>query len=66
MRSAPSSPTSAWHFVTPDEASVGFGIGVRRGLLDMTRFRHDLGFGLDDDLAAHLVTYRDWLRDHPY
>ena len=32
----------------------------------MTRFRADLGFALNDDLAAHLVAYRDWLRDHPY
>ena len=32
----------------------------------MTRFRTDLGFTLNDDLAAHLTAYRDWLRDQPY
>jgi nucleoside-diphosphate-sugar epimerase len=59
-------PEARWTFVGPEEANLSFGIGVRRGPLDMTRFRTDLGFGLDDDLAAHLITYRDWLRDHPY
>lgn len=53
-------------YVAPDAANVGFGISVRRGPLDMTRLHHDLGFSLNDDLAAHLATYRDWLRDHPY
>lgn len=55
-----------WRFVPADEAQIGFGIGARRGPLDMTRFRSDLGFGLVDDLVAHLAMYRDWLRDHPY
>lgn len=59
-------PDVRWRFVAPDETNVGFGIGVRRGPLDMTRFCRDLGFALNDDLAAHLITYRDWLRDHPY
>ncbi|MGI8858301.1 MAG: NAD-dependent epimerase/dehydratase family protein [Thermomicrobiales bacterium] len=59
-------PDLRWQSVPPDESTVGFGIGVRRGPLDMTRFRYDLGFGLNDDLAAHLIAYRDWLRDHPY
>lgn len=59
-------PAAQSRFVAPDETNVGFGIGVRRGPLDMTRLRHDLGFALNDDLAAHLATYRDWLRDHPY
>jgi nucleoside-diphosphate-sugar epimerase len=60
-------PEARWRFVGAEtEANVPFGIGVRRGALAMTRFTADLGFGLDDDLAAHLVTYRDWLREHPY
>ena len=59
-------PEARWQFVAPEEANVPFGISVRRGPLDMARFRGDLGFGLDDDLAAHLVAYRDWLRDHPH
>jgi UDP-glucose 4-epimerase len=59
-------PAARWQFVGPEEANVPFGISVRRGPLDMTRFRTDLGFGLADDLAAHLIAYRDWLRDHPY
>ncbi len=59
-------PEARWRFVAPEEANVPFGISVRRGPLDMTRFRADLGFGLNDDLAAHLAAYRDWLRDHPY
>jgi hypothetical protein len=60
-------PEARWRFVeTEAEANVPFGIGVRRGALAMTRFTADLGFGLDDDLAAHLIAYRDWLGDHPY
>jgi UDP-glucose 4-epimerase len=59
-------PGLRWRFVSPEEANVGFGTGVRRGPLDMARFRRDLGFALNDDLAAHLTAYRDWLRDHPY
>jgi nucleoside-diphosphate-sugar epimerase len=59
-------PTVHVTYVAPAESNTGFGIGVLRGPLDMTRLRHDLGFGLNDDLAAHLATYRDWLRDHPY
>lgn len=59
-------PDARTRFIVPDEANVGFGIGVRRGPLAMTRFRTDLGFALNDNLAAHLATYRDWLRGHPY
>lgn len=59
-------PGVHWRFVPPEETNIAFGISVRRGPLDMTRFCHDLGFGLDDDLSAHLATYRDWLHDHPY
>jgi nucleoside-diphosphate-sugar epimerase len=59
-------PEARWQFVGPEEANVPFGISVRRGHLDMARFRTDLDLGLDDDLAAHLIAYRDWLRDHPY
>lgn len=59
-------PDTRWQFVALDEASVAFGISVRRGPLDMTRLRNDLGVSLDDNLATHLVAYRDWLRDHPY
>ncbi|MHB8644977.1 MAG: NAD-dependent epimerase/dehydratase family protein [Thermomicrobiales bacterium] len=59
-------PDVRYRFVPPDEATIPFGISVRRGPLDMTRFNHDLGFALNDDLAAHLIAYRDWLRDHPY
>jgi nucleoside-diphosphate-sugar epimerase len=59
-------PDLRWRSVPLEKATVGFGIGTRRGPLDMTRFRIDLGFGLNDDLAAHLIAYRDWLRDHPY
>ncbi len=55
-----------YRFVSPDEATIPIGIGVRRGPLDMTRFSDDLGFALNDDLAAHLTAYCDWLRDHPY
>lgn len=59
-------PDLRWRAASPEEATVGFGIGARRGPLAMTRLRTDLGFGLNDDLAAHLIAYRDWLRDHPY
>lgn len=59
-------PNVRYRFVPPDEVTIPSGIGVRRGPLDMTRFTNDLGFSLDDDLAAHLTAYRDWLRDHPY
>jgi len=59
-------PDARYRFVPPDEATISFGIGVRRGPLDMARFARDLGFALNDDLAAHLIAYRDWLRDHPY
>lgn len=59
-------PDARYRFVPPDQATISFGIGVRRGPLDMTRFVHDLGFALNDDLAVHLTTYRNWLRDHPY
>lgn len=57
-------PGLRWRSTQPEEIPTSF--GVRRGPLDMTRFRADLGFALNDDLAAHLVAYRDWLRDHPY
>jgi nucleoside-diphosphate-sugar epimerase len=59
-------PAARWRFVGSEETNVPFGISVRRGPLDMERFRTDLGFGLDNDLAGHLIIYRDWLRDHPY
>lgn len=59
-------PDVRWQFVAPDEANITFGISVRRGPLAMTRLQNDLGFNLSDDLAAHLVAYRDWLRDHAY
>ncbi|MGI8690259.1 MAG: NAD-dependent epimerase/dehydratase family protein [Thermomicrobiales bacterium] len=59
-------PDARYRFVPSDEATISFGISVRRGPLDMTRFERDLGFALNDDLAAHLIAYRDWLRDHPY
>jgi nucleoside-diphosphate-sugar epimerase len=59
-------PETRYRFVPPDQATLSFGTSVRRGPLDMARFEGDLGFALNDDLAAHLTTYRDWLRDHPY
>lgn len=59
-------PDARYRFVPPDEATIPFGMSVRRGPLDMARFEHDLGFALNNNLAAHLRNYRDWLRDHPY
>jgi len=59
-------PKAHYRFVPPDEATIPFGVSVRRGPLDMARFEHDLGFALNDDLSAHLRIYRDWLRDQPY
>ncbi len=59
-------PDARYRFVPPDDATNPFGISVRRGLLAMARFNHDLGFALNDNLAVHLTAYRDWLRDHPY
>jgi len=59
-------PDARYRFAPSDEATIFFGIGVRRGPLAMARFERDLGFALNDDLAAHLTVYRDWLRDHPY
>lgn len=58
-------PDARYRFVPPDAATIPFGISVRRGPLAMARFTNDLGFALNDDLAAHLTTYRDWLRGHP-
>ena len=59
-------PEARYRVVAPDQATISFGTSIRRGPLAMTRFINDLGFALDDDLTAHLTTYRDWLRDHPY
>ncbi len=59
-------PKAHYRFVPPNEATIPFGMSVRRGPLDMTRFERDLGFSLTNDLAAHLIEYRNWLRDHPY
>jgi len=59
-------PDARYRFVPPDEATIPFGISVRRGPLDMARFERDLGFVLNDDLTTHLTAYRDWLRDHSY
>lgn len=59
-------PDARWQLVAPEAANVSFGGGSVRGPLDMTRFRTDLGFALNDDLAAHLRTYHAWLRAHPY
>ncbi len=59
-------PDARYRFVPPDEATIPFGISVRRGPLDMARFERDLGFTLNNELAAHLTVYRDWLRDHSY
>ncbi|HEY8292992.1 MAG TPA: hypothetical protein VIG44_10915, partial [Thermomicrobiales bacterium] len=59
-------PDARYRFGLPDQTTISFGISVRRGPLDMTRFERDLGFALNDDLAAHLIAYRDWLHDHPY
>lgn len=59
-------PDARYRFVPPDEETISFGIGVRRGPLAMARFARDLGFALNDGFAAHLTVYRDWLRDHPY
>ncbi len=59
-------PEARYRFVSPDEATIPVSIGVRRGPLSMARFERDLGFALNDDLAAHLIAYHDWLRDHPY
>jgi len=59
-------PVARYRFVPPDDTTIPSGIGVRRGPLDMTRFTNDLGFSLNNNLAAHLIAYRDWLHEHPY
>lgn len=59
-------PQLRWQFVPADQANMALGGGVRTGRLATERLHTDLGFRLDDDLAAHLSTYHEWLRAHPY